>query len=90
MEEIKISQSLAQRMYDKQLKDITNICHTEWYKEIKWFWERVRDWAWVELETVLEENLKTVQMKKQIANDFIMFLNNLESAKVVRNKTQDL
>ena len=65
-EEIKIIESLAQKLYNKQVKDITNISHTDWYKEIKAYWTRVKEWAAKELETVKEENLQIVQLKRKI------------------------
>lgn len=81
-----ISKSLAQVIYEKQLKGITNIAHTDWYKEIKMYWERVRDSSLIELQTVHKENLEVVQLKYSIANDFITFLTNLEKAKETQQR----
>ena len=84
-----VSKSLAQKLYEKQLQDITNISHTAWFKQIIEYWERERDSAQIELNTVKEENLKIVQLRRQIAEDFVMFLNNLLKTKEVREKVKE-
>ena len=38
-----VSKSLAEKLYEKQVKDITNISHTDWYKEIKRYWNAVKN-----------------------------------------------
>lgn len=82
--------SLAQKLYDKQVKDITNISDTEWFKEIKSYWKRVKDWANEELLNTEEKNLKIIQEKYKIASQFITFLNNLESSRDVRQQVKEL
>ena len=82
--------SFAQKIYEKQLKDITNISHTEWYKQIKDYWIRVRDWEIEQLKTVKEEELKVTQMKYQLASGFITFLNNLEDVKKTKAMVKEL
>ena len=57
--EVQPVKSLAQTLYDKQVKDITNISHTEWFKQIKDYWKRVWDGAKEELKTISPENLET-------------------------------
>lgn len=84
-----VVQSIAQKLYNKQLKDITNISHTDWYKEIKAYWERVKEWAMIQLETVEEKDLKIVQLKRNIASEFVMFLNNLEQSKQLREDVKN-
>jgi len=81
--EVQPVKSLAQTLYDKQVKDITNISHTEWFKQIKDYWKRVWDGAKEELKTVSPENLKTTQMKCWMADSFVYFLENLESTQKV-------
>lgn len=88
MWELQPIEDLSQKMYNKQLKDITNISNTDWYKDIKRYWTEVMNWASVELDTVDAEFLKIVQMKKRIASQFIGFLDNLESAKKTRKQAQ--
>jgi len=80
--------SLAQKLYDKQVSDITNISHLDWYKEVKAYWQRVQEWASDDLKIVTEVNLKITQQKYKIASDFITFLSNLESTKETRAKVQ--
>jgi len=62
MWDIKPVESLAQMLYNKQVKDITNISHTEWYKQIKDYWKRVQEGAEWELKMVDPENLKIIQI----------------------------
>jgi len=81
--------SLAQKLYDKQVKDITNISHLDWYKQIKDYWTRVKEWTTEQLKTVDIENLKITQMKYEIASEFVTFLSNLESTKETRAKVKE-
>ena len=87
-EEKEVIASFAQKLYNEQLEDITNIAHTDWYKQIKKYWERVKEWAESELHTIDEKNLKIVQLKRTIADEFLSFLNNLEKAKDTRAKVK--
>jgi len=73
-------EDFAQELYNKQLKSITNISHTDWYKEIKRYWSTVKESAEVQLKTVSAENLANVQNICKISTDFLTFLENLESA----------
>lgn len=81
---------IAQSVYDTQLKAITNISHTEWYNEIKKYWERVEEGALDELKKVSKEKLESVQLKYEIANNFVSFLKNLQNAKNVSSITKNL
>lgn len=81
---------IAQSVYDTQLKAITNISHTEWYNEIKKYWERVEEGALDELKKVSKEKLESVQLKYEIANNFVSFLKNLQNAKNINNITKNL
>lgn len=81
---IVIWKSLAEKFYEKQLRDIVAISHTDWYKQIKDYWIRVKESAEVQLYTIKEEDLKTVQLKRLIANDFLTFLENLEKEREIR------
>ncbi len=87
--DIKITEDLATKLYKKQLKDIHSIKDTEWYKQLKEYWERVRDSADIELQSVTEEILKITQMKRRIADDFISFLNNLEKAPFIEKQAKE-
>lgn len=84
----KATDSLAQKLYDKQVKDITNISDTEWYKQIKEYWEREKDGASNELLTVSKEKLSEIQMKYKLASWFVTFLTNLESTREVREQVK--
>lgn len=86
--QVKVSKSLAEKLYEKQLKDIINISHTDWYKQIKEYWIRVKEWASIELNTIDEKNLKVIQLKRNLADDFVTFLNNLEQTKEIRQKVK--
>lgn len=88
MQEVKPIESLAQKIYNKQVKDITNISHTEWYKEIKRYWKTVWEWAKEELKTVSPEILKITQMKCMLAESFVTFLENLEKSKEVSKQAK--
>lgn len=81
---------IAQSVYDTQLKAITNISHTEWYNEIKKYWERVEEGALDELKKVSKEKLESVQLKYEMANNFVSFLKNLQNAKNINNITKNL
>ena len=81
---------IAQSVYDTQLKAITNISHTEWYIEIKKYWERVEEGALDELKKVSKEKLESVQLKYEMANNFVSFLKNLQNAKNINNITKNL
>jgi len=71
----------AIEMYKEQLKAITNISHTDWYKEIKRYWKTVLEWIKTDYPIVKECDLHKLQEKDKIASNFLMFLNNLENAK---------
>ena len=43
-----------------------------------------------ELNTVEEKNLKIVQLKRSLADDFVTFLNNLEEAPKLKDKVKSL
>lgn len=88
--EVEVSKSLAQKLYDKQIKDITNISHLDGYKEIKAYWERVRDGANAELRDTDTESLKIIQMKYKIADDFVTFLSNLEKTIEIRQQAKEI
>ena len=81
-------ESLAQTIFNQQLKDITNISHTDWYKEIKRYWKTVLEWAELELKTVKPEFLNIVQSKCLIADWFLTFLENIEKTKEVSNQVK--
>ena len=77
--DVVVSEDLAHKLYNKQVAAITNVSHTDWYKEIKEYWIRERDIATEALEIVNKDNLANVQLKRKISNDFVTFLNNLEA-----------
>ncbi len=70
------SQKRAIEAYEKQLKAIGGILKTDWYKEIKSFWEREKESALQELW--YSKNIVPLQEKYKIANSFLTFLNNFE------------
>ena len=86
--DVKPINTFAQNMYNKQLKSITNIAHTDGYKEIKRYWTSIKESAETDLKTVTAENLPTIQMKCNIADQFIRFLDNLESAVEISQKSK--
>ena len=88
MWDIKPVESLTQKLYNKQVKDITNIAHTEWYKEIKRYWKRVQEWAEIELKSVSADNLKAIQLKCNIAEWFVTFLENLENTRKISEQVK--
>lgn len=88
MWDIQITEDLADKIYRKQLKWIHGIKSLEWYNTIKDYWERVRDSANDELQSVLPEFLKIVQMKHRIASDFISFLDNIEKAPFIEEQAK--
>lgn len=83
-EAVKPVESFAEQLYTKQLSAITGISNTDWYKEIKRYWNEVLEWAEKELKTVKPEFLQIIQTKVLIAENFVNFLDNLEKA--VRNE----
>lgn len=86
---LKPVKSFAEKLYEKQLNAIIAIREQEWFKEIKAYWERVRDSANIELQTIKKEHLELGQSKYHIANDFLTFLNNLETAKEIQERTKE-
>ena len=76
------------KIYDDQLKAITNIAHTDWYKEIKSFWKRELDSIKSLFPQVKEENLYKLQERYLIADKFLTFLNNLESAQDITQQAK--
>lgn len=86
--DVKPIKDFAQELYNKQLKAITNIAHTDWYKEIKNYWTIVKESAETDLKKVSAEHLINVQMKCNIAEEFLTFLNNLESAIDISKQTK--
>lgn len=86
--EIQPVEDLPQKLYNKQLKDITNISHTDWYKEIKRYWTEVKEWAEAELKKVKPEFLNIIQTKCLIAEEFVWFLENLEKATAISKKAK--
>lgn len=73
-------ESIATKMYKKQLSDISWIAHMDWYKEIKRYWETVRDTADDKLKIATIDNLAIIQLEYRIAFDFIRYLENIEEA----------
>lgn len=86
--DIQIVESVATKIYRKQLKDIHNIKDTEWYKQLKDYWIRVKESAEIELQTVNSEFLKITQVKRSIASDFVVFLDNLEKAPYIEQQAK--
>jgi len=83
-----IANEHAINMYEKQLKAVINISHTEWYKEIKSYWERELDSIKTNYPVVSQENLHKLQEKDKIATSFLHFLNNLENAKQINKQAK--
>ncbi len=86
--EVKPINDFAQELYNNQLKSITNIAHTDWYKEIKRYWTSIKDSGETDLKTVKPENLANKQMQCKISEEFLNFLDNLESAVDVQKQTR--
>lgn len=86
-EMIKPVKSYAEKLYEKQVNSIIEIRETNWFKEIKDYWNRVKDSANIQLQTVKKEHLELVQNKYMIADQFVNFLENLEKAKEIRVNT---
>jgi hypothetical protein len=75
-------------IYDNQLKAIIAIVHTDWYKEIKKYWQReVESIKW-NYPIVKSEDLYKLQEKDKIASSFLTFLTNLESTNEIHNKVK--
>jgi len=89
MWDIQITEDLADKIYRKQLKWIHWIKDLEWYKTISDYWNRVKDSADIELQSVKPEFLNIVQMKRRIADDFINFLENIEKAPYIEQQAKD-
>ena len=75
-------------LYDTQVKAITNIAHTKWYKEIKNYWNREVAWIKALYPTVKEWELYKLQEKDKLATWFLTFLNNLESTQKVSEQAK--
>ena len=88
MWEVKPVNDFAQELYHNQLKSITNIAHTNWYKEIKRYWTTVKESAETDLKTVSSANLVNIQMKCEISEQFLNFLDNLEGAIDIQKQTK--
>ena len=73
----------AVKIYKKQVSSIQAIADTDWFKTIKEYWEREKESAIESFPTVKNEYLEMVQMRYDIANRFLKFLENLENAKQV-------
>lgn len=76
-----------QEMYDEQLKAITNIANTKWYKEIKAYFIREQEAIQKKYPEVEEKDLYRLQEKDKVIQKFLTFLNNLEDAKKVSKLT---
>ena len=72
------------KIYDDQLKAITNIAHTDWYKEIKAFFQRELDWTKAEYPFVKEDDLHRLQEKDKVVTKFLTYLSNLEQAQNIQ------
>ena len=83
-----IANEHAISMYKEQLQAITNIADTDWYKEIKSYWERELDSIKTNYPLVTQENLHKLQEKDKIATSFLYFLNNLEDAKQINKQAK--
>lgn len=70
-------------LYDKQVRAITEIVHTKWYKEIKNYWQRELDTIKQQYPNIKEDELYRLQEKDKIATAFLRFLTNLEEAKKI-------
>lgn len=74
--------NLSMLRYNEQLRAINWIVKTEWYKEIKKFWILQEKQAMELLKNVRFSDLQEfwrVQARANISEEFITFLNNLES-----------
>jgi len=71
----------AIELYEDQLRAITNISDTDWYKEIKRWWKTELEWVRESYPIVKEDDLHKLQVKDSIASSFLAFLENLENAK---------
>jgi len=65
-------------IYDNQKKAIMWIKDTEWYKEIKKYWQREVESCRANYMTVKAEDLYKLQERDKIWTAFLTFLNNLE------------
>ena len=72
--------TIAQKIYEKQLSAINGIHDTDWYKAIKTYWESIRNEANDKLKSIDKEGLEKAQLEYKMADQFCTFLNNLESA----------
>lgn len=77
-----------QEIYDKQLRAITEIAHTNWYKEIKNYWKREVESIKQEYPTVKEDKLYRLQERDKIASAFLTFLENLENARNINRSAK--
>jgi hypothetical protein len=72
------------QIYDEQLKAITNIAHTDGYKEIKRFFQTELDAVKEQYPLIEEENLYRLQEKHKVISKFLTYLNNLESTQKIK------
>lgn len=76
------SMQRAESYFSSQRDAILNIKNTIGYKEIKKYWQRVREASVVRLSQVESQNVadyKKAQAMVQIAQEFLDFLENVEN-----------
>ena len=78
-EELNEAQSRAFDIYNQQIKALAAIIETDWYKEIKAYFERDAESAKDQLTTADSVNILSLQERYRLANNFVTFLNNFET-----------
>lgn len=73
----------AYQMFIQQKDSLKAIASTNWFREIREYWQREVELCQERLRTMKSEDIKSVQAELNLAKRFLMFLDNMLTDPIV-------